>query len=48
MDRNKCNICWVLFNSRMDKELKYPWLGCNARGFQVLEKLNKSVLSRFR
>ena len=34
MDRNKCNICGVLFNSRMDKELRSPRLGCDARGCQ--------------
>ena len=48
MDRNKCNICGALFNSRMDRELKSPWLDCDARGCQLLEKLIKSVLSRFR
>ena len=34
VDRNKCNICGVLFNSRMDKKLKSPWLGCDARRCQ--------------
>ena len=34
MDQNKCNICGVLFYSRMDKELKTAWLDCNARGCQ--------------
>ena len=48
MDGNKCNICVALFNSRMDKELKSPWLDCDARGYWLLEKLIKSVLSRFR
>ena len=46
--RNKYNICGVLFNLRMDKKLKSPWLGCGARGCQLLEKLIKSVLSCFR
>ena len=48
MDRNKCNICRGLFNLHMDKELKSLWIGCDARGCQLLEKLIKSVLSSFR
>lgn len=33
-DRNKCNICRVFFNLGINKKLKSPRLGCNARGCQ--------------
>ena len=34
MDRNKCSTCGVLFNSKTDKEMGSPWLGCDAKGCQ--------------